>query len=615
MYHLRRLTITVVVLSTIVFVLWLLPRVLNPTPPNAAGRLRDQHWVQSSPYWLDRTACRVVGLCGVHHIRWDPPALGDNGTDGGDRGDLRRRNFHAIPEADKEVAAWETTKSRRQRRARSRNLQNEKRHSHTLRAVPDYVLKYAPLVHLYSGENFWPSDIGEHIQHMRPVENGTALNTSQPLTLANLGLFNKQPLPVYLTSEEDVETRPEWLHSHMGIPLPFDDDDQRSRVPELLTGLDDGAALRAGEGSTWYDVDQQHAIHRVSDPRRLTKQHRSLFSQDKPNAAVPLYVPFTGHKPDQEGYSRAPAVLVLVDKGSGILDAFWFFFYSYNLGQTVANIRFGNHVGDWEHCMVRFEAGVPRAMFLSEHAGGKAYAWQALEKRRSQKSSDISRGDEILPERPTIYSAVGSHAMYATPGLHPYVLPFKLLADETDRGPLWDPALNNLAYWYDYEADGDVEPEATEPMEAAKALEETLFGSDSVSASSPRDWPNVFAASFDQAAPMPPIEAAMPVSAAVLGAASKGSIVYEPETESVALTPAASNPEAPTSWFFFAGPWGDGLYPLSDQRQWRLFGQYHYHTGPLGPRFKNLKRHRLCQTERCRILWSLEEGKKASWYS
>ncbi len=54
----------------------------------------------------------------------------------------------------------------------------------------------------------------------------------------------------------------------------------------------------------------------------------------------------------------------------------------------MAHIRFGNHVGDWEHCMIRFENGIPRAMFLGEHSGGKRYAWQAMgEDRRSRRTS------------------------------------------------------------------------------------------------------------------------------------------------------------------------------------------------------------------------------------
>ncbi|KAL1844986.1 hypothetical protein VTK73DRAFT_1388 [Phialemonium thermophilum] len=187
--------------------------------------------------------------------------------------------------------------------------------------------------------------------------------------------------------------------------------------------------------------------------------------------------------------------------------------------------------------MVRFENGIPRALFMSEHAGGQAFAWSALEKFQTRTA------DNETIERPVLYSAIGSHAMYAVPGNHPYVLPFGMLKDVTDRGPLWDPALNTYAYFYDYVADRD----------------------------------------------------------------SGG-------TNLTSLTPAASNPEAPTSWFHFAGPWGDELYALRDMRQWRLFEQYHYITGPLGPKFKNLDRMNVCQTEHCTLLYSIEAGKKAVWY-
>lgn len=59
----------------------------------------------------------------------------------------------------------------------------------------------------------------------------------------------------------------------------------------------------------------------------------------------------------------------------------------------------------------------------------------------------------------------------------------------------------------------------------------------------------------------------------------------------------ASNktPEAPTEWFYFGGHWGDKVYPLADSRQYGFARQYHYVSGPLGPRFKNLGRRKVCQ--------------------
>jgi hypothetical protein len=105
--------------------------------------------------------------------------------------------------------------------------------------------------------------------------------------------------------------------------------------------------------------------------------------------------------------------------------------------------------------------------------------------------------------------------MYATPGVHPYILPLGILHDDTDRGPLWDPLLNYHAYVYNH---------LTDDLRASN------------------------------------------------------------------ITPGA-----PTEWFYFAGRWGDKVYPLEDSRQYRFAMQYHYVSGPLGPRFKNLGRRKVCQ--------------------
>jgi hypothetical protein len=43
--------------------------------------------------------------------------------------------------------------------------------------------------------------------------------------------------------------------------------------------------------------------------------------------------------------------------------------------------------------------------------------------------------------------------MYAHAGIHEYILPWGLLHDITDRGPLWDPVLNTKGYTYDYDTD------------------------------------------------------------------------------------------------------------------------------------------------------------------
>lgn len=535
-YSLRRATIAASCIAALIFIIWLLPRLLNPTPPDAEERERDKHWVSTSPSWFDRQTCRWLSLCGIKHIRWDAPALGENSGPSTFE-ELKSLALGLSAQwvfVEKTgVSDWETAPAEKETDRQVQASGTGK--SRILEEVPDYVLDHAPLVHLCSQEYFWPSDIAEHVRHMKPFTGGSLLNTSQSLHLGNMADLNAQNSTVFLTSDDDVESRPDWLHSRVGIPARFDDDGSDEG--------DDGEAppWRPDDDTSWWDADREHPPHRIVPPRESSfDKHRGLRRKRfMSNAQHPIVGSASeDNKPDPSGYSKGPAVLILVDKGAGIIDAFWFFFYSYNLGQTVLNIRFGNHVGDWEHCMVRFQHGVPRAMFLSEHAGGKAYLWKALEKRAQQDGK---------PARPVIYSAVGSHAMYASPGMHPYVLPFKLLKDITDKGPLWDPSLNHYAYWYDYEIDRD---------EAANA---TL-------------------------------------------------------TERTSLMPAASNPHLPTSWFHFKGYWGDDIYPLSDRRQWRLFGEYHYITGPLGPKDKWLERRKVCQTEKCRIVDSIEAGKKSAWY-
>lgn len=340
-----------------------------------------------------------------------------------------------------------------------------KNDNRTMSEIPEYVLDYAPLVYLFSGEHFWPCDIAEHLDHVTPNLNYTPiLSRTNNLNLTNLDDLNEYDNGrfVYLKSDDNVEERPDWLGGQKNIP----------DEPE----------------------DSFRAHHPHGRPLQTTNQD-----------------------PPQGGRSSAPAVLITVNKGHGIVDAFWFYFYSYNLGNVVLNIRFGNHVGDWEHSLIRFQHGKPKIVFFSEHYFGQAYSYDAVEK---------------IGQRPVVYSAVGTHAMYATPGLHPYILPLGLLHDETDKGPLWDPAMNAMKYTYNVRND--------------------------------------------------------------------------------TLTPDRHTSDAPMEWFFFNGHWGDKLYPLDDGRQYTFAGQYHYVTGPLGPRFKHLGRRKVCQgpyTNKCVVKqWLDAEG-------
>ena len=65
---------------------------------------------------------------------------------------------------------------------------------------------------------------------------------------------------------------------------------------------------------------------------------------------------------------------------------------------------FGNHVGDWEHVLIRFQDGTPQEMYLSQHDDGTAYAYSAISKNE---------------DRPVAFVAGGDHAFYPTVSLHP----------------------------------------------------------------------------------------------------------------------------------------------------------------------------------------------------
>ncbi len=214
--------------------------------------------------------------------------------------------------------------------------------SRILHDIPQYVLDYAPLVHLYSEEQFWPCDIAEHLFHITPELNYTPIQgRMQDSNLTNLNDLNEfeQGRHVYLTSNDNVEERPDWLGGQKNIPDEFGEDEGK--------------------------VNTRRVRDRPESRKTRARSHG--------------------------GRSDAPAVLVTVNKGNGIVDAFWFYFYSYNLGNIVFNIRFGNHIGDWEHSLIRFQHGVPKLVFYSEHYFGEAYNYSAVEKIGKRVSIVSSR--------------------------------------------------------------------------------------------------------------------------------------------------------------------------------------------------------------------------------
>lgn len=159
---------------------------------------------------------------------------------------------------------------------------------------------------------------------------------------------------------------------------------------------------------------------------------------------------FYGQRPEFTGevQNATSCAVVVVDKGSGIEDAFYFYFYAYNEGNHVDPFGdldlggFGDHLADWEHTMVRFHNGVPYAVWLSQHGFGQAFHYKTMEK-------------EGL--RPVAYVGRGTHANWPTPGNHDHfrhgygVRTPILLTDHASRGVRYDPLRSAWFYNYDVE--------------------------------------------------------------------------------------------------------------------------------------------------------------------
>lgn len=250
--------------------------------------------------------------------------------------------------------------------------------------IPGFVLKYgtlllpvpkssalltfqAPILYLHSEDTNFPTDLTTFLEHVTPhVNYTTVINTPTPLTLSNL---NQLGADVYLTSNDDVTTSPEWL---------------------------------------------------------------------------------AGTTPDANGFTPGKnSAIIINNKNNSSVDVFYFYFYAFNPGTNVLSLpflNFGNHVGDWEHTMLRFPSpdAPPEAIWYSQHANGQAFRYSAVE-----KDSD--------GVRPVVYVAKGSHANYAIEGTHSHVipnlnLPFGALEDYTEKGRRWDSL--GSSWVYQFEAEG-----------------------------------------------------------------------------------------------------------------------------------------------------------------
>lgn len=336
-------------------------------------RAEERHWVASSHSWVDRKICSWFGFCGLTHLnksRWT--SWGRNRKQQNPIDDDQQRKINL-------TEFWISATT---------NPANWSAEERILREIPQYVLDYAPYIHLYSGEEFWPCDIAEHLIHTTPHVNYTPIQAiSDHPNLTNLNKLNDYGRFVYLQSDDNVEDRPDWLGGETNIPNVPDEDDPDNWAD--WQDRKDGRFKEDGDGEEedWFDVGigdtiDKGGIRTVTTSSPITVPTNTPEGEELVEEEIwqPELLRRKTGKKIVGGRSDAPAVLVVVEKEDGVVDAFWFFFYSYNLGNAVFNVRFGNHVGDWEHTVVRFQHGEPKAIFFSEHSFGEAYRWDAVEK-------------------------------------------------------------------------------------------------------------------------------------------------------------------------------------------------------------------------------------------
>lgn len=74
---------------------------------------------------------------------------------------------------------------------------------------------------------------------------------------------------------------------------------------------------------------------------------KNVFLSNKDYTNNPPWL--KGVRPDANGKTNGAVscCIIVNDKGAGVVDAFYFYFYAYNKGQTIFGKELGDHLGDW----------------------------------------------------------------------------------------------------------------------------------------------------------------------------------------------------------------------------------------------------------------------------
>lgn len=92
-----------------------------------------------------------------------------------------------------------------------------------------------------------------------------------------------------------------------------------------------------------------------------------LTSKDNVTTNPPWLYGVTPDSETGETVGAKSCAIIVNDHGNGLVDAIYMYFYAFDMGPNVTGQVLGNHVGDWEHSMVRFQEGKPISVWLSQH--------------------------------------------------------------------------------------------------------------------------------------------------------------------------------------------------------------------------------------------------------
>jgi hypothetical protein len=284
---------------------------LSPNQGSHRRSKEDDQWISTSNSWIDRTACRWIGICGGTNWLW------------------QTRLFRSKKNKSWSAEDWDFAEPYYDWNVPEEELLLE---DASKREIPQCIIDYAPLVFLHPDEPYWVSNPSEHLRHVIPTFKDKIVE-NYPLSLKNISRLNDFAggEEVCLTSKDNIQDYPPWMYSNYSIPVSF--------PQEQLSKIKDGSvtnpllANKIAIDEGWYEVNPYDS-------------NSGIYPSYK--AAV-LKEATTENLNKSAGYSSTPAILITIRKSNDVLDAYWFLFNSYNQGNKVVGIRFGDHVGDWEH--------------------------------------------------------------------------------------------------------------------------------------------------------------------------------------------------------------------------------------------------------------------------